>query len=65
MALDITIRIDDNSSDDKQYDVTFSNSNLDNYNFLEMELEGKTYCFLIDDLCSMVKAFDDQRERFK
>ncbi len=42
-------------------DLTLTNECRDNYNFVNLKIEGKEYEVSVDDLYSAIKAFKEQQ----
>jgi len=42
---------------EKEIDVVFANDNLDNYNFVDVIIDGNEYMFSIDDLDEAINSF--------
>lgn len=52
-------------ADQDDIDMTFENDELNNYNFVNLGIEGKWYLVGVEDLVMVAKMFDEFRERYK
>ena len=55
----ITIKCD---TDDKNLEMVFDDSGLDNHNFVEFTIQDTTYCVLIEDLFRVAEVFEKIRK---
>jgi len=52
-------------ADQDDIDMTFENDELNNYNFVNLGIEGKWYLVGVEDLVMVAKMFDEFRGRYK
>lgn len=57
--MEIKIKADTST---KETEIIFSNENLDNYNFVDLITDNEEYTLSLDDLMSVVKAFNEKRK---
>lgn len=61
----ITIKADVDGTKDYEQEITFTNEELNNHNFVEMITKDKTYMIPVEDLWLVAEVFDRLREANK